>query len=103
VESKARQYIDSSDGKIRAVLLLNFQYPGMKKAWVSLLVADGWIQRHEVYHDDNLDAQPVGRVGLYLSDFIDAAGLPPAYCRPTAAELTDGTMRFAVLQLSETT
>jgi hypothetical protein len=40
VERKARQYIESSDGKIQAVLILELRYPGMKKAWVSFLAAD---------------------------------------------------------------
>ena len=102
MEKKAHQYIDSSDGQIRAVLILDLQYPGMKKAWVSLLAADDWIQRHEVYHDDNLDQQPVGQVDLYLSDFIGFASLPPAYCRPSTAELAAGIRRFAVF-LSEKT
>lgn len=96
MERKARQYIDSSDGKIRLVLILKLQYPGMKKAWVSLLGADGWIQHHELYYDDNLDQQPVGQVDIYLSDFIGFAGLPPAYCRPSAAELAAGITRFAI-------
>jgi hypothetical protein len=106
VERKARQYTDLSDGKIQAVLILDLQYPGIKKAWVSLLVegdsSSDWIQHHELYHDDDLDQQPIGQVDLYLSDFIGLAGSPPAYCRPSAAELAAGITRFAVL-LSETT
>lgn len=104
MERKARQCIESSDGKIRAVLILDLQYPGMKRAWVSLLVGDGssgyWIRHHELYHDDNLDQQPAGQVDLYLSDFVSFAGLPAPYCRPSTAELAAGLTRFAVL-LSE--
>jgi hypothetical protein len=62
-----------------------------------LLVADGWIQHHELYHDDNLDQQPVGQVDLFLSDFIGSTNLPPAYCRPSTAELAAGITRFAIL------
>jgi hypothetical protein len=69
----------------------------MKKAWVSLLGAYGWVQHHELYHDDNLKQQPVGQVGLYLSDFAGSAGLPPAYRRPSTAELATGITRFAIL------
>ncbi|KAJ4294873.1 hypothetical protein N0V88_005112 [Collariella sp. IMI 366227] len=32
VERKARQYVELSDGKIRAVLIVDLQYKGMKKA-----------------------------------------------------------------------
>jgi hypothetical protein len=96
VERKARQYIDSSDGKIQAVLILDLQYRGMKKAWVSLLAADGWAQHHELYHDDNLDQQPVGQIDLYLSDLVGFAGLPAAYCRPSAAELAAGITKLVV-------
>jgi hypothetical protein len=104
VERKARQYIDSSDGKIQAVLILDLQYPGMKKAWVSLRVADDpsshWIQHHDLYHDDALDQQPDGQVDLYLSDLVGSAGLPAAYCRPSTAELAAGITRFAILILN---
>ncbi|KAK4237598.1 hypothetical protein C8A03DRAFT_44569 [Achaetomium macrosporum] len=103
VERKARQYIESSDGKIQAVLILDLQYPSMKKAWVSLLAADSssrWIQHHEVYHDDNIDHQPVGQVDIYLSDFIGFAGLPAAYCRPSTAELAAGITRKPTITLT---
>jgi hypothetical protein len=86
VERKARQYIDSSDGKIRVALIIDLQYPGMKKAWVSLLVADDssslWVQHSELLHDDNFDEQPVGQVDLYLSDFLGPADLPAAFVAP---------------------
>lgn len=101
METKARQYIDLSDGKIRAVLICDLQYPGLKKAWASLLVADGWIQHHEIYHDDNLNAQPAGQVDLYLSDFVGPTSLPLAYCRPSVAEMTTGITRFVAPVLSQ--
>ncbi|KAK4233491.1 hypothetical protein C8A03DRAFT_47977 [Achaetomium macrosporum] len=104
VERKARQYIVSSDGKIRAVLILDLQYPGMKKAWVSLLAADDsashWILHHELYHDDDLDQQPVGQVDLYLSDFVGLASLPAAYCRPFTAKLAAGIKRNPTINLT---
>ncbi|KAK4098442.1 hypothetical protein N658DRAFT_518049 [Parathielavia hyrcaniae] len=103
-ERKARQYIDSSDGNIRAVLILDLQYPGMKKAWVSLLAADDspshWILHHELYHDDDLDQQPVGQVDLYLSDFVGLAGLSVDYCRPSTAELAAGITRNPTITLT---
>ncbi|KAK3307709.1 uncharacterized protein B0T15DRAFT_502176 [Chaetomium strumarium] len=103
-ERKARQYIDSSDGKIRAVLILDLHYPDMKKAWVSLLTADDsashWILYHELYHDDDLDQQPMGQVDLYLSDFVGLAGLPAAYCRPFTAELAAGIKRNPTISLT---
>jgi hypothetical protein len=105
VERKARQYIDSSDGKIQAVLILDLQYPGLKKAWVSLRVEDDpsshWIQHHELFHDDALDQQPVGQIDLYLSDLVGFGGLPAASCRPSAAELAAGITRFVVLLIGE--
>ena len=100
MERKARQYRDCSDGKIQAVLILDLQYPGMRKAWVSLLTADGWLPDHELYYDDNLDQQPGSKVDLYLSDFVGSAGLPPAYCRPSTAELAAGITRFAICVLN---
>lgn len=106
MERKARQYIDSSDGKIQAVLNIDLQYPGLKKAWVSLRVGDDlssrWIQHHELFHDDALEQQPVGQVDLYLSDFVGRAGVPTAYCRPSTAELAVGVTRFVVLLPVET-
>lgn len=71
-----------SDNKIRVVLILKLQYPSLKKAWVSLLTADGWLLHHDLYHDDGLDRQPDGQVNLYLSDLVGSDGLPPVYCRP---------------------
>ncbi|KAK3296719.1 uncharacterized protein B0H64DRAFT_423149 [Chaetomium fimeti] len=93
---KAHQYIDLSGGKIRAVLILDLQYSGMKKAWVSLLTTDGWAQHHEVCYDDDLDKQPIGQVDLYLSDFVDPASLPLACCRSSTAELTGITKNPAI-------
>lgn len=99
MESKARDYINLTDGKIQAVLILNLEYPRLTEAWVSLWAANGppdhLIQDHVLYFDDSLDAQqPVGQVGLFLSDFVGLAGLPAAYCRPSAAELDAGITRF---------
>jgi hypothetical protein len=98
VERKARQYIDFSDGKIRVALILDLQYPDMKKAWVRLLVADdsssSWVQHSQLLHDDDLVQQPVGQVDLYLSDFIGLAGVRAVFCRPSTAELAAGVSRF---------
>lgn len=99
MERKARQYINCSDGKIRAALILDLQYPHMKKAWVSLLVAGSpsdWVQHSELYHDDDLVQQPVGQVDLYLSDLVSLAGVPTAFCRPSTVELAAGVTRFVV-------
>jgi len=97
VERKARDYIGLSDGKIQAVLILDLHYPNLTKAWVSLLVANGppdyLIHNHVLYFDGNLDQQPAGQVGFYLSDFAGLASLPAAYCRPSAAELDAGITR----------
>jgi hypothetical protein len=103
VERKARQYLDSSGGKIQAVLVLDLEYPEPKKAWVSLLVADGssssWAKVHELFYDDalELNRQPAGQIDLYLSDFLGFSGLPAAACRPSTAELETGITRFIVL------
>ncbi|KAK4102527.1 hypothetical protein N658DRAFT_495234 [Parathielavia hyrcaniae] len=72
----------------------------MKKAWVSLLAADGWLPHHELYYDDNLDQQPVGQIDLYLSDFVSSARLPPAYCRPSTAELAAEITRNPMITLT---
>ncbi|KAK4149698.1 hypothetical protein C8A00DRAFT_37700 [Chaetomidium leptoderma] len=94
---RAHQYIDSSDGKIRVALIVDLQYPDIKKAWVSLLAADDssnrWVQHSELFYDDDLDQQPVGQVDLYLSDFLGPTGLPAALCRPSTAELATGVSR----------
>lgn len=95
-----RQYIDMSDGKIRIAMILDLQYPDMKKAWVSLLVADDfssyWAKHSELFYDEDLAQQPAGEVDLYLSDFLGLAGLPVAFCRPTVAEMAVGTPRFVI-------
>jgi len=93
VEDKAENYINGSNGKIQAVVILDALYPDLEEAVVSLLVAahdDGfrWEQRRQVIHSDHLE-QPDGVVGLYLSDFCGPSGLPAAYCRPPA-----GVSRF---------
>lgn len=52
-ERKAYQYIAWPGSPIQAVLNLNLQYPALKKAWVSLRVADGssgyWSQYNQVF------------------------------------------------------
>jgi hypothetical protein len=95
VERKSRQYIDSSDGKIQAALIIDLHYPGMKKAWVSLFAADDPSNSWVLFHDDDLDQQPAGQVALYLSDFVGVApGIPVALCRPSATEVAAGMTRF---------
>ena len=70
----------------------------MKKSWLSVLTADDsssrWVQRAELFHDDDLDQQPDGQVGLYLSDFLGAISLPASFCRPSALERAIGVSRF---------
>ncbi|KAK4151054.1 hypothetical protein C8A00DRAFT_45679 [Chaetomidium leptoderma] len=101
---EAHQYLDSSDGQIRAVLILHLQYPSMKKAWVSLLAADGSSRDQDLhfglYHDDDLDQQPVGQVELYLSDFLGLAVLPAYLCRPSTDELAVGITRDPAITLT---
>ncbi|KAK3364055.1 hypothetical protein B0T25DRAFT_418392, partial [Lasiosphaeria hispida] len=87
VEKKAKDYIRQSDGEIRVVFIINAHYPHLKKATVSLLVADGgggfhWNLNREVIHDDRLHHQPSGEVNFYLSDFLGSEGLPINFCRP---------------------
>lgn len=100
MERKSRQYIDMSDGKVRIAMILDLQYPDMKKGWVSLRVADDassyWAKRSELFFDEDLAQQPVGEVGLYLSDLLGPAGLPEVYCCPSAAEMASGITRFAI-------
>ncbi|KAK3300414.1 uncharacterized protein B0H64DRAFT_369672 [Chaetomium fimeti] len=100
---KACQYIDMSDGKIRVAMILDLQYPDMKKGWVSLRVADDsssyWAKQSELFYDEDLAQQPVGQVGLYLSDFLGPAGLRPAFCRPSASELAAGITRDPAIPL----
>ncbi|KAK4035288.1 hypothetical protein C8A01DRAFT_48494 [Parachaetomium inaequale] len=105
VEKKSRQYIDSSDGKIQVALIIDLQYPGMKKAWVSLLAADdsssSWVQHSDLFHDDHLDQQPAGQLALYLSDFVGMApGIPAALCRPSTAEVAAGITRNPTIALT---
>ncbi|KAK3293638.1 uncharacterized protein B0H64DRAFT_434780 [Chaetomium fimeti] len=98
IERKAHQYIEMSDGQIRAVLILDLQYPDAAEGCVGLLVADDsgssdWIQRSQVFYDETFTEQPNGRVDLYISDFRGCAGLPAALCRPSAIELAAGVSR----------
>ncbi|KAK4141193.1 uncharacterized protein C8A04DRAFT_39325 [Dichotomopilus funicola] len=104
-EEKAHDYINLSDNNIQAVLILDLEYPDATKAWVSLLVSNGsrlnhFVHGHVLFYDDELDQQPAGRVVLYLSDFVGLAGLPAAYCRPSAAELDAGIMRNPTIILT---
>ncbi|KAK3364371.1 hypothetical protein B0T25DRAFT_443701, partial [Lasiosphaeria hispida] len=87
VEKKAKDYIRQSNGEICVVFIINAHYPHLKKATVSLLVADGgggfhWNLSREVIHDDRLQHQPSGEVNFYLSDFLGSEGLPINFCRP---------------------
>lgn len=101
METKAEQYTDMSEGKIRAVLILDLDYPDIKKAWVSLRVAGNpsayWVQRCELFYDDDLVQQPRGQVNLYLSDFVGEVGLPTDLCRPSH---TAATTKWFVLFFS---
>ncbi len=89
MELRASQYVELSDGGIRAAVALDFQYPAMKKARIGLVVADGssghWAQALSVFHDDGLDEQPTGGLGFYLSDSVGLADLPTRFCRPSAS------------------
>ncbi|KAK4151891.1 hypothetical protein C8A00DRAFT_35461 [Chaetomidium leptoderma] len=75
----------------------------MKKAWVSLLAADDssrhWVQHSHIFYDDDLDQQPNGQVGLYVSDFLGLTGLLAAFRRPLTAELAAGTTRKPTIAL----
>jgi hypothetical protein len=90
-----------SDGKIRTALIFDLEYPSMKKAWVSLLVADApssrWVYYSDLFHNDDLVQQPVGQVDLYLSDFVGLAGLPVEFCRPSKADMDGGVSRWVYL------
>jgi len=99
VERKVVQYVECAEGEIQAAIVLDAQYPKANKAKVALLVADGttagtWVRYFETIYDDNLVEQPEGDVGLYISDFLGPAGLPTAFCRPSAAETAAGVQRF---------
>jgi hypothetical protein len=103
VERKVVQHIECSEGDIRAAIVLDVQYPKANRAKIALRVADGtvagtWVLYFKTLYDDNLVEQPEGEVGLYISDFIGPAGLPTAFCRPSAAETAAGVQRF-VFQL----
>ncbi|KAK5651233.1 hypothetical protein OQA88_12697 [Cercophora sp. LCS_1] len=87
-----------SEGDIQAAIVLDAQYPKANRAKIALRVADGttagtWVQYFETICDDSLVEQPEGEVGLYISDFIGPAGLPTAFCRPSAAETAAGVQR----------
>jgi hypothetical protein len=83
------------------VVILDLQYETMTKARVSVLVGDHsagahWTQRFEIFHDDALNQQPTGQVGLYFSDLLGLGGLPRDFRRPTIAELSAGIKRFVL-------
>lgn len=85
-------------------MILDIDYPRAHSARVSLMVADGaqgrWVQRGETFYSDHLDAQPVGQVGFYLSDFLRSP-VPREFRRPSATELAAGISRsVALLSLS---
>lgn len=100
MERKAYQYIDSSDGKIRAALIIDLKYPSMTEGRVSLLAADDssstWVHHSDLFYDDDLgDQQPTGQVALYLSDFLGLTpDVPAAFCRPSSTEVAAGVKRF---------
>ncbi|KAH6635636.1 hypothetical protein B0J18DRAFT_407134 [Chaetomium sp. MPI-SDFR-AT-0129] len=104
--SKLHNYIDSSDGKIRAALIIDLQYPGMNEGRVSLLTAGDpsstWVHHSDLFFDDNLgDQQPAGQVALYLSDFVGLApDVPPAFCRPSSAEVAAGITRTPTIAVT---
>ncbi|KAK3363163.1 hypothetical protein B0T25DRAFT_491617 [Lasiosphaeria hispida] len=98
VERKVVQYIECAEGDIQATIVLDVQYPRANRAKVALRVADGttagtWVRNFETIYDDDLVKQPEGEVGLYISDFLGPAGLPTAFCRPSAAETAAGVQR----------
>lgn len=87
-------------------LILDLQYGGIKKVWVSLRVEDQpsshWIHNHELVHDDALkQQQPIGQVEMYLSDFVSFTGLPVTSYRPSTTELATGIKRFVILLTRE--
>ncbi|KAK3363735.1 hypothetical protein B0T25DRAFT_470020, partial [Lasiosphaeria hispida] len=104
VERKAIQYIDGTQGEIQAVFIVDMLYPTATKAKMSLFTADGtkghWVQRSVIFYDDALEEQPIGQLGLYLSDFLGARGLPTAFCRPSAAELAAEISRVPQIIMS---
>jgi len=102
VERKIIQYIDATEGEIRAAAVLKIQYPGAKWVAVGLRVADGsstgaWIQHFDAMYDEKLPQQPDGQLAFYISDFIGATRLPTNFCRPSATELAAGVVRSVSL------
>lgn len=120
---KAEEYIQGSDGGIRAVLVVDIDYPTADKATVGLCVADTsssdeandkdddsdnassrpvWVQQASVFYrssgyseEEQPMEQPIGQVSLYLSDFLGSGNnLSAAFCRPTTAELAANVTRF---------
>lgn len=87
-----------SDGQIQLVLIVDIQYPDMKKVSLSVMMAgdpgSGWVQHSEIFYHGSFLQPPGGQVDLYLSDFLGQTGLPAALCRPSATELAAGISRF---------
>ncbi|KAH6618257.1 hypothetical protein B0J18DRAFT_436945 [Chaetomium sp. MPI-SDFR-AT-0129] len=103
VQRKSRQYLNLSDGKVQAVLIVDIQYPDMKKAWFRLLTIDDLSSPWVLFYDDDLnpDQQPTGEVALYLSDFLGLApGIPAVLCRPSATEVSAGITRNPTIAIS---
>ncbi|KAH6618358.1 hypothetical protein B0J18DRAFT_459390 [Chaetomium sp. MPI-SDFR-AT-0129] len=99
--SKSYQYLNSSDGKIEVVLIIDIQYPDMKKAWFRLLTTDDLSAPWVLFYDDDITQQPTGQVALYLSDFIGLIpGVPPPFCRPSAIEVAAGITRKPTIALT---
>lgn len=98
MERKLVQYIECTEGKIQAAIAFNAQYPEGTRAEVALCVADGgtagtWVHYFQTIYDDKLVNQPDGQLGLYISNFFGPAGFPPAFCRPSTAEVARGISR----------
>jgi hypothetical protein len=98
VEKKARRYIRKSDGNIQAVIVVDVEYPSMRKGWVSLRVADGasgsWVQHRQLLFDDDTNERPDGQLELYISDIVGLACSPAAFCRPLTATTDSRASRF---------
>ncbi|KAK3305047.1 uncharacterized protein B0T15DRAFT_567150 [Chaetomium strumarium] len=87
-ENKLRKQADFSFGQVGTLPSLVCERKA-RQYIVSLQAADDsashWILHHELYHDDDLDQQPVGAT---------------AYCRPFTAELAAGIKRNPTISLT---
>ncbi|KAK0624207.1 hypothetical protein B0T14DRAFT_454409 [Immersiella caudata] len=88
-KAKVLQYIKSSDGKIKAAIILDIKYPEANL-----------LQLAETLYDHNADEQPAGHISLYVSDVIGLADLPLSYCRPSTAERDAGVLREPQITLT---